>query len=136
MWKMATTSMSVFWKLVCPCWFMAIQLYWNFKLWFYFSPQNLGIQIEGAAYLQMLLIHRNFFSFRAITLKPKKNRCTRRGNINPPQHCCTKFHQGHNQKTIKKQERERIKCTFTNDKCASNVEITTELWTSYFWSMM
>lgn len=48
-----------------------------------------------------------FFSFRAITLKPRrKNRCTRHGNINPPQHCCAKFHQGHNQKTIKKQERE------------------------------
>ena len=26
-----------------------------------FVPQNLGIQIEGAAYLQMQLIHRNFF---------------------------------------------------------------------------
>ena len=39
---------------VCPC--AAIQLYWNFKLCFYFF-QNLRFQIWGVAYLQMRLIH-------------------------------------------------------------------------------
>lgn len=40
---------------------MEIQLYWNFKLCFNFFPQNLHIQIEGAAYLWMQLIHGNCF---------------------------------------------------------------------------
>ena len=50
--------------------------------------------------------HKFFFCFSAITLKPRrKTWCTRHENINPPQHCCAKFHQGHNQKTIKKNKK-------------------------------
>ena len=55
MWKIATT----FYVGVSKPWlFVAIQLYWNFKLYFfYFFFQILHFQIRGAAYLRMRLIH-------------------------------------------------------------------------------
>jgi len=42
--------MSVFESLIlCPCLFIAIQLYWNFKLYFYFFSKicasKLGVQL-------------------------------------------------------------------------------------------
>ena len=40
-----------------PWLFVAIQLYWNFKLYCFYFFQILRFQIGGAAYLRMRLIH-------------------------------------------------------------------------------
>ena len=76
-------------------------------LFFFLKSEHPNWGCSLHVYLWMQLIHRNFFfSFSAITLKPRrKTWCTRHENINPPQHCCAKFRQGHNQKTIKKKTR-------------------------------
>ena len=47
-----------FWVSVLRPWlFVAIQLYWNFKLYCFYFFQILHLQIGGVAYLQMRLIH-------------------------------------------------------------------------------
>lgn len=64
-------------------------------------------------------------SFSVVTPEPQRETgYPRHGYINIPERCGAKFHQGHNQKTMKNKKRVSIKCTFRNNKFVSHVQIT------------
>ena len=59
-------------SVVClqRCLFLAMQLYWNFKLYCFYFFHNLRFQIGGVAYLRMRLIHgRLRYFFLQISLR-------------------------------------------------------------------
>ena len=80
-----------------------------------FFCQNLGIQIEGAAYLVQSHLNQEE---KTDVLDMEIST-----HLNIVAQNFTKV----TIRKLKKKNKESIKCTFTNDKCASNVEITTEL---------